>query len=50
MFTIPEDFVRTQIEVHGAAGRAWLDRLPAILDACARQWGLTLNLAFPHLS
>lgn len=50
MFAIPDEFVRTQIEVHGAVGRAWLDRLPAILDACARRWGLTLSPAFPHLS
>jgi len=50
MFAIPDDFVRTQIEIHGAKGQAWLDRLPAILDACARQWGLTLGPPFPHLS
>ncbi len=50
MFAIPDRFVRTQTEIHGAAGRAWLDRLPAILDACARQWGLTLGPPFPHLS
>lgn len=50
MFAIPDDFVRTQIEVHGAEGRAWLDRLPALLDACAQQWGLTLGPPFPHLS
>jgi len=50
MFAIPDDFVRTQIEIHGAKGQAWLDRLPAILDSCARQWGLTLGPPFPHLS
>lgn len=50
MFVIPDEFARTQIEVHGAAGRAWLDRLPAILDACAQEWNLTLGLPFPHLS
>ncbi len=50
MFAIPDRFVRTQTEIHGPAGRAWLDRLPAILDACARQWGLTLGPPFPHLS
>lgn len=50
MFAIPDAFVRTQTEVHGAAGRAWLDRLPAILDACARRWGLTLGPPFPNLS
>jgi len=50
MFAIPHDFVRTQIEIHGAKGQAWLDRLPTILDSCARQWGLTLGPPFPHLS
>lgn len=50
MFAIPDDFARTQFELHGAAGRAWLDSLPAILDDCARQWDLTLAPPFPHLS
>ncbi len=51
MFAIPDDFVRAQTEIHGmTAGRAWLDRLPAILGACAHQWGLTLGPPFPHLS
>jgi len=50
MFAIPDDFARTQLEIHGAKGQDWLDRLPAILDTCARQWGLTLDPPFPHLS
>ena len=50
MFALPTDFVRTQTEINLYDGRAWLDRLPAILDACARQWGLTLGPPFPHLS
>ncbi len=50
MFAIPDDFARTQIEIHGAKGQDWLDRLPAILDTCAGQWGLTLDPPFPHLS
>jgi len=50
MFAIPDDFVRTQIDIHGAKGQDWLDRLPAILDSRARQWGLTLGPPFPHLS
>jgi streptomycin 6-kinase len=50
MFVVPPEFVRTQTEIHGPAGRAWLARLPGILDACARRWALTLGPAFPNLS
>lgn len=47
---LPSGFVRTQMELHGAAGRTWLDRLPGCLEACAQRWGLTLGPAFPNLS
>jgi streptomycin 6-kinase len=50
MFTLPAEFVRIQTEIGLYDGRAWLDRLPAILDACAQSWGLTLDPPFPHLS
>ncbi|HEX5501774.1 MAG TPA: aminoglycoside phosphotransferase family protein [Thermomicrobiales bacterium] len=50
MFAIPETFVRKQREIHGAAGPAWLDQLPGILDATARRWGLTIGPPFPNLS
>lgn len=50
MFVIPDTFVRKQIALHGAEGRAWLERLPTILAACARRWGLTLGPPFPNLS
>ena len=30
-----------------AEGRAWLDRLPGIVGACAEQWGLDLGEPFP---
>jgi streptomycin 6-kinase len=50
MFPIPESFVRKQDAVHGAPGHAWLARLPAILAACARRWGLTLGPPLPNLT
>lgn len=50
MFAIPEPFVRKQLEVHGPAGRAWLDRLPDLLNAVAEQWNLTFGPPFPALS
>jgi len=43
MFPAPEPFARKQVRVHGAAGHAWLARLPATLAACARRWDLTLG-------
>ena len=50
MFELPDQFVRTQIEVHGDRGQAWVDRLPAILEACASEWDLTIDPPFPRLS
>ena len=40
---IPDDFARMTLLRSGAAGRAWLDRLPDILETYARRWGLTLG-------
>jgi streptomycin 6-kinase len=31
-------------------GQAWLDRLPALLAACERRWGLTIGVRFPSQS
>lgn len=50
MHPLPSHFIRTQLEVHGDAGKAWLARLPAILDACAVQWGLAIGAPFDRLS
>jgi streptomycin 6-kinase len=50
LFAVPDDFVRTMIELNGAEGLAWLDRLPAILAACAQDWGLTTAPPFTPLS
>ncbi len=50
MPAIPAAFARTTIARSGAAGRDWLDRLPAILDACAERWDLTLGAPATPLS
>ncbi len=50
MLPIPETFVQTQIELNGAVGHAWVERLPAIVDACARRWDLTLEPSSAPLS
>lgn len=47
---VPDELCRTLTELRGAAGRDWLDRLPAIIAACARRWSLTIGPPFPRLS
>lgn len=50
MFIIPEDFACFMIELFGGVGRAWLDRLPAILAACQERWNLTIGAPVGNLS
>jgi len=38
------------IELFGEEGRAWLDRLPAILAACEERWNLTIGAPVGNLS
>ncbi len=38
---IPPEFARTTHEVFGEDGRAWLEGLPAAVDALARRWSFT---------
>jgi streptomycin 6-kinase len=42
MFSYPAHFVRTQTDLHGPDGLAWLQRLPSIVTACAERWNLTV--------
>jgi len=42
--------VRNVLDVHGKAGEAWLNRLPAVLDDCAQRWGLSIGRPFAALS
>lgn len=46
MFNIPDDFARKMIALGGAEGRAWLDRLPGILEECSRRWEITIGPPF----
>ena len=50
MYVIPDDFRREMIALHEDEGRAWLDRLPAILAGCEQRWDLTISPPFPNLS
>jgi streptomycin 6-kinase len=50
LFVIPEDFACFMIELFGEEGRAWLDRLPAILAACEERWNLTIGAPVDNLS
>ncbi len=47
---IPASFARTILELHGAAGRAWLGRLPSIIAGCAQRWSLSVLPPFEPLS
>jgi len=40
---IPQRLVEHATRGWGDQGRAWLEELPALLDGCARRWGLTLG-------
>ncbi len=47
---VPDDFARTIVEVHAAAGVEWLNRLPTILADCEQRWSLTILPPFAPLS
>ena len=34
------DLVRNVIDIHGAVGAAWLDKLPSLIEQCERRWRL----------
>ena len=46
---IPPSLARTMREMYGAEGEAWLRDLPALLDAYARRWSITILPPFPNL-
>lgn len=50
MFVIPDDFRETMVALCGEDGRAWLNRLPAILARCSKQWGITFDEPFQSLT
>jgi streptomycin 6-kinase len=40
-FVLPGDFLCKAIAQHGEEGRAWIERLPLILEHCRQRWNLT---------
>lgn len=48
--SVPEDFARTQVSLHGEAGVAWLNRLPTLTEDLGQRWSLEVGLPFPNLS
>lgn len=50
VFIIPEKFASFMIELAGEEGRAWLERLPAILAACEERWDLKIQAPVANLS
>jgi streptomycin 6-kinase len=50
MNAIPDDFVRTIVELYEASGIEWLKRLPAIIAKCEQRWSLTVMPPFVPLS
>lgn len=50
MFVPPDKFTRDMVALHGAEGRAWLDRLPAVLAECAQRWNIKIGPPFANLS
>jgi len=46
----PSGCARKVVDVHGAIGVAWLNRLPSIIADCAKRWSLTVLPPFENLS
>lgn len=46
----PKDFVRTQAMLHGEAGVAWVNHLPALTQDLGQRWSLKAGRPFPNLS
>jgi len=50
MPSVPEDFARVTVALHGDAGRSWLEGLPALVEECSARWSLKVGPHFPQLS
>src|SRR5258708_6437468 len=50
MFIPRTDLIGRAIPIYGHAGRAWVERLPAIVIECQERWSLTIGAPFPNLS
>ncbi len=47
---IPDSLLNTTRDERGDEGLAWLQRVPAIVEECARQWSLDVGWPFDNLS
>lgn len=47
---IPAAFGQRMLELHGQAGREWLQRLPGLIAECAGRWSLTVQPPFGLLT
>lgn len=47
---IPKSLSERVERVHGELGRAWLDKLPALVNECRDRWSLKLGQPFANLS
>jgi streptomycin 6-kinase len=48
--TLSEEFKRRITGVWGEEGRAWLERLPALVATCRKRWSLSINTPLTNLS
>lgn len=46
---VPPELARRLVSRHGAAARAWLDRLPGIVAGLAERWSLQVGPPFPSV-
>jgi streptomycin 6-kinase len=47
MSSVPDQFSKTIIELHGEKGAAWLNGLPRLLAECEQRWSLKVLSPFP---
>ncbi|MBA2518533.1 MAG: phosphotransferase, partial [Chloroflexia bacterium] len=50
LYQISRGFARKTIDMRGDAGRAWIERLPALIAGCADRWSLTVHPPYDNLS
>lgn len=48
--TLPQDWARRVVEVHGREGNTWLSDLPALIEASEGRWSLSVGPPFDGLS
>ena len=50
MVSVTEDFARAVVELHGEAGRLWLQSLPGVVEGCAARWSLKVGPPYAPLT